>query len=112
MAATNQNISVHAGDHLDIEVIVRAAAGEAVLPAGVTARYRAGDIISKTVGDGITISIEGDTMLLTIRLSPADTAAADRWQTYSHEVDITDAAGGTYTVLTGTLTVLPTLMPI
>lgn len=111
MTAINQNVEMYAGDHLDIEVLVRTTSGDPVTPGGMTARYKAGSIIIKTLGAGVITSVENDTMLLTVRLVPEDTIDPTRWRKHLHEVDITDAAGNTFTVMTGILTVLPTLMP-
>ena len=119
MTAINQNITIYAGDYLEIEIPVLNPTGGSINPVGAAAKYMVAKdlsapvpLISKHSGDGITVSTDGPggTMLLTIVLEPDDTADMADWGSYYHEVEIRDSEDRPFTVMTGVLTVMPAII--
>jgi len=114
MTALNQNISMFAGDDLEIKVPLLTSTGGVVSPVGLTARYAAGFpgqiVVSKTTGAGITVGIEGGTAVLTITLLAADTLSKSSRVPYIHEIEVVDSEGRSFTALRGELAVSEALI--
>jgi hypothetical protein len=104
---------MHSGDSKLLKVSVKATGGVAVDISGVDIRFQLArtannrpPLISKTVGDGITI-VDGAAGRFDVLLDPEDTQALSG--TYYYEGEIDDA-GTISTVLWGNVQINPDLI--
>lgn len=116
---SDQSIDRHATAALDITVSNLGSGGLAAFTsARFTAKRDVSDddsaaIISKTLGSGITVTINGGIGVdgvLTVTISQADTASLPTGYAVAlvYDVWLYDSSGDGYPVATGTLTVTPT----
>lgn len=111
MAETGQNAFVFAGDHKLIKVVLQ----NEMNPEGLGVTYKvaksvgAPAMLEKTLDNGITIDSSGDKLIFVVTMAPADTAELCSAK-YYHEMEITTADSKPYTIMTGALTIKPTLI--
>jgi hypothetical protein len=111
--SVNQDMTIFAGNDVDIIVTVTDADGTAVNITGVTMTYVLGTevgaaaaTVTKTVGGGITLTTPASG-IATINLDPDDTTSLEG--TYYHELEITSAASEVNTGFIGEVTINGTL---
>lgn len=115
MASKNQNVTIYAGDYLDLEVLVTYADGEPLSTSNITAKYKVAKsvkdepIITKGTNDGIVLTTEDGTMLVTISIDSEDTEDLKSYM-YYHELELRDDTDRPFTVMTGKFIVLNTLI--
>ncbi len=114
MTALAQNISLPAGDSLQLVVPVTNADGSDAVLTGASARYwmapysfsTGTDVfLKKSIGSGI--SVAGN--VITITLAPGDTESAGAGKHW-HELEVLFADGWSSTVMTGEVTITRTLV--
>lgn len=106
MTKTAQDITIYAGDTVNINVTVldsdnggyKSIAGSTIIWV-LFDPDDTGVLLTKTTADAISIT-DGLNGALTIALVPADTEAVTPGN-YRHEAEVTDASGNVSTVLTG-----------
>lgn len=105
MTRTNQDFTMWSGDSKVLEVTVTDADGDAVNLTGASIDYVMQDDadISKSVGDGISITSPATGGLFEITLDPSDTTALAG--DYHHECEVTDSSDNVSTVFVGTVTI-------
>lgn len=103
---------IYKGDDRDIEVTVKGPHDENIDPAGASARYhiaRNVDSVALVTKNSPTIAEVDSTMEITVSLTSSDTDGLDPGK-YYHEVEVVDASGKVFTVMTGNLVIKPALI--
>lgn len=107
MAATNQDITIYAGETKYLRVTVTNDVGAAKNLTGATIRWHmrklAETYIEKEYPTGITIESAAGGIFV-VNLLPADTEDLGTG-TYGHQAEITDSNNVTSTVMSGTVTI-------
>lgn len=102
-----ENIVVTRGDSREFNVTFTDSAGDPydLTDAGIT--FTVGNLITKTLGDGIAVS-DPQTGVATITLEPEDTeGASDSRTSYPYDVEIVLADGRVKTPIRGRFIVVP-----
>lgn len=112
MALTNQDFSLYAGDTRNIVVTVTNSDGTPANLTGATIKWVAARgklvMISKdTIDNGIVIT-DALNGAYTIRLNQSD--SSDLAGNLTHESVVTDAFGNITTILTGKMSILPSII--
>jgi hypothetical protein len=109
----NRNISMYQEEYKVITVTITTSAGAVKDLTSATATWNVrqklndtANLISKTVGSGITLT-DADGGVLTITIDTADTSAMSG--KYFHELRVVDSDSHEEVVLVGTLTVNPSM---
>lgn len=111
------DVTIFAGDDQTLEVEVFDSEGELVDLMGVqavtwhlsrTVHHRPA-IVVKSLGSGVTIT-DAPNGRIDIAISPADTEG--RQGRHYHEIEVIDEQGHVSTILTGTVTIRPTNIPM
>lgn len=106
MAEENQDISMYAGESLEIEILVTNDAGAAKDLTGATIAWKLARgpgstaMVSKSTGAGIAIT-NAASGIFTVSLSPADTESLHG--RYYHEARVTDSGGKESVITVGTV---------
>lgn len=114
----NQHFEMISGDTATITVTVDDGAGGVVDLTGATvtfamskdkpgSRFNATAKITKTVGDGVTLT-DPTNGVMTVALDAADTD--DLSGRYHYEIEVTDTSSNVATVTTGIITIKPDLV--
>ena len=112
---TNQDITIYSGDYAELEVTVRDQDGNDVGAQGIIARYKVArhpkmqPMILKTLSDGVSVEEIDSTLVIKIIINPEDTVNMPSGK-YYHEIEIRDSNQRPFTVMTGAMTVMPTLI--
>lgn len=116
MAESNQDLAMHSGDDVGVNVTIRDEAGAVIDVSSASAfRYQAAEynadnadrpwhgsaVISKALGSGVTVT-DGPNGVVRVTLSSADTASLEG--RFYHELEMT-LGGAVSTVMTGLLTI-------
>mgnify|MGYP000892708861 FL=1 len=117
MASEGQDFKMTAGDTRVLRIAVTDTDGEQVDLAGATARWwmarssrstGASVLVQKSTSGGV--SIDEQTGIVTVTISPADTEGLSAGL-YYHELEIVDGNGAVSTVTTGKVTMRDALIP-
>lgn len=111
--ATTQNISIYAGDDVELNITVYDSAGSALDITGLSAaqwimkRYAGSTTaeITKTLGGGVTVVSAADGTMK-VSINSADSVSLTS-NFYYHELRIQDSNSDYTTVMTGTVTLNP-----
>jgi hypothetical protein len=118
MPATNQNLTVYAGNDVTINIPVLDDSGNKVDLSGATVRWWMGKSVTATGTSiflekispaTITIDIATDVDTAVIALHRADTKTI-KPGTYYHECEVVDSSGNVTTVTTGQFILKPVLI--
>lgn len=116
MAETGQDAVIYAGNNASLNLTLTDAAGEPIDLTGATLEWgwAPRDATAATLTKSSTASAKIDITdaeggLATVFIVPADTAALTGCE-YRHEVRITDATGAVETLLTGIVTIRPSIL--
>lgn len=111
------DVTIFAGDSQRLEVEVFDPDGELVDLLGVqaitwhlsrTVHHRPA-IVEKSIGQGVTV-VDAPNGRVDIEIDPADTEG--RSGRHYHEIEVIDEQGHVSTILTGTVTIRPTNIPM
>lgn len=107
MTMTNQNVTIWAGDTVNLNVVVGDGAGGLKDISGATIAWLLYDenagasVLTKSTGSGITIT-SGAGGAFTVALAAADTEDVTPGA-YYHEAEVTDTLGNISTVFIGSV---------
>ena len=110
MTTPRQNISMYEGETVAVRGTVVDDDGNAVDITAYTIKYVAeiSPQLTKATGDGITID-DGPAGLYSFTIEVADTIGGGSKQC-THECKVKDSSGNVYTIFTGNITIIATLI--